>query len=931
MEKISVSSEGSNLETGKLECIKIYHLRHPEDRIQFAAFSNHLSTLRRKVLSSFLDTPGGEEQYSYLKSQFADSDVITLFLSSHFDEAYSTKEMINLLKEYAAKGKYIWPIIARSYYWEDTELGQFPIFFGDDKPIASIRDQDEIFKQLIAKIDSEVTLMLADKWVQEGNKYDHQRLFEKALIAYKASSQHISNYPPAIFGQGKTLQKMHRLEEARQYFDAILSQCSQIQPQDSQIQSKGKDILSSAKNRLHVTLDLISTCYKGHVLLAQEKLDEALLAYRNVLMMIDTPTDIRQKQLCAQAYCGEGDAYQQLGRQESNLEQALDAYYKAKGLDPINPIYLDRIGQICLLMSTHSQSNLYFEQAQETYKLLLRYHPKHSLGYVGQGNILYYSHHYQAAFDAYMQAIQLDPHETRAYSGKGYALLASGNPEKALTDFDKALILEPNNAYLHYGKGQALASLERYREASESYQRVDHYKLHQAANFFLHYAETLLALGKLASTCGDLQAQAVHYYEKATDYYYKSTEHGGSEQDQYFGLGKTYFAGGIWATAQLFFNNAMTHTPTMAEAYLEMGKTCIEMERTQEEAYIYFEDARQYCRNAISKIDEADVETAFGDAHYRTAERSLPQINNEALNISQAHYEKANSLHERAPAFVGLGKILMLRYHYKEAIDTFDRALELQPRLVECYFLKGKCYYELNRYDMAYDMYKIYKEALSTNIHVVPLQLQKMLSDTLLAMKRYPDAIDILDDMIMRMLKIEDMREDVANAYGSKGTAFERQGRYQEALYCLIRAYEFDKSIPWQIQYGSTLQEIHFSFERTLRSNPKNAFIHKCIGEILILKERPEDAINAYNQAIIHGDRSADIYYRRGYAYEQCKEYQRAFDEYSEALNIDPKNQYAQQGKTRLASYLENIVYETEQNHNGFLKRFISWFKPFRI
>lgn len=528
MDQVATSSESMMRNIEPTKHIKIGHLHLEEDKYYFGQFSNHLSVLRDKIINISLVAPAGEERYSYLKSQFEKVDVIILFLSSEFETKYGDKMIVDLLKEYFKKGIRIWPIIAKQYHWTASRFCQFSIFFGEDKPIASTNPPEEALTQLVIKIDSEVTLMLADKWVQEGLNYAHQRRFVEALVAYERSFQYVSNHPPALFGKGQVLRLMNRHGEAEQCFDNIFYQCPQIQ-QNSLAQLKGKNIYSLASKQL----ELIQICYKGHAFLAVGKIEEALIEFQKVHALANIAI-AAQKQLCAEAYCATGDAYQKLNGQTSNFEQALSAYYKAKDFNPYNPKYLDKIGQIYIARYIHSQSNSFYEQAWEIYTELTVSHPNYALGYVGWGDILYLSDRFQDAVKAYERAIQLDSCEARAYSGKGYALLMSDNLQDALIDFDKTLALEPNDARHYYGKGRVLERLQRYREAQQLYQNAYHYRL-RSVNFLIHYAEVFLALGRIASLCGDQQTQANRHYGQAVELYKEAAFHSGREGEKHFG------------------------------------------------------------------------------------------------------------------------------------------------------------------------------------------------------------------------------------------------------------------------------------------------------------------------------------------------------------------------------------------------------------
>ena len=307
-------------------------------------------------------------------------------------------------------------------------------------------------------------------------------------------------------------------------------------------------------------------------------------------------------------------------------------------------------------------------------------------------------------------------------------------------------------------------------------------------------------------------------------------------------------------------------------------------------------------------MDESDILTAYGDAYYYYSKKLDSKQSYDCLKKALEYYRRATDIRKHAMAYFGLGKTYEALHYYREAIDALDHALKSTPRFAECYFIKGKCYYEL---DHPADAYALYRKAITFGFDKAPVR--NPIGDALLKMKRYSEATDIFDEVIT------DARNGVAHAYCGKGTAFEALGRYEEALQCFQQANKLIPSICLRPPYSRILQDISSFFEGELRTDTQDALAYKNKGDaLLLLGERMKDAKDAYTRAIECGGRTANVYCGRGEAYSRLQEYRRAIKDYKEALKINPSDQQAQQGKEAAESMIA-------QHQGNFLKRFYAW------
>ena len=879
-----------------IEIVYLYNSIEQKDVFTFKLLYNHLAQLRRKkLIHEWESSLAGTTLQDELNSKLEQAHIIILLISSSFnaEDRYSGAETVELVRKCFDKGACVWPIIIGPVYL--SSYSEYDTFYGQgEKAVQSSASQDEACRQIASKIGAEIVQMLSKAWAHNGDKCYRQMYLSQslsvALSAYECSLSYVHNYPPALLGKGRILHKQGKLEEARQYFGAIVSP-------NTSLLKKEKDAIPF--DNQHNSLEY--ACYRGHALLELKQFPEARQAFQEVYQHIALPVDSTQRKVCAEAYCGEGDACRMLGNQvadsTTHYNLALEAYYKAIELVPDNPIYLLGMGKTYIGLANSSESKYFYEKALDIYKQITHRWPDYVTGWVEKGNTHYYLHQANEALVAYNQALTLQPYEVHAYGGKGYAMLELENPNEALAAFEKALSLERNESGYLYGQGLAQASLGRYQDAITSYDKSCDCGF-AGLSLVVYRAIALLELGDTERLNGK-QAQEISYYKDAFDSFNNALKRGWREPDIiHYGLGKIFFAYGHWNSALQHYKQAIDLAPYKADAYLELGKTQIAL-GNNEEGVAAFEQASLHCHHPESTITRADTELAYGDFYSDIA--GTPTSKNYYIyqEKARASYQRVVHMNESVLAYIGLGKAYAALHYNKEAIDTLSHALYLNPQLAECYFIKGRCYYELGQFTEAYSLYE---RAISFGFNTVSVRIAQ--GEALLAMKSYIKAIKVFDDII------EESGEETAYAYCEKGFAFHALGKNDEALQSFCEADRDDSAMCSKPRYRHILQDIRSSLEGLLHGNPYDAFIYKQKGDVLLLlRESVREAIEAYSSAIKYAEGSADVYYRRGEVYNllyesnsSLKEYSQAFKNYKTALELDANHIQARHGKETIES-----------------------------
>jgi tetratricopeptide (TPR) repeat protein len=304
----------------------------------------------------------------------------------------------------------------------------------------------------------------------------------------------------------------------------------------------------------------------------------------------------------------------------------------------------------------------------------------------------------------------------------------------------------------------------------------------------------------------------------------------------------------------------------------------------------------------------ASYKNAEGDAQYKNEQYK------EALNA----YDQAIQLNPRcAPAYNGKGNVLHDLKRDEEALNAYDQAIQLNPRCAPAYNGKGNVLHDLKRdeealnaYDQAiqlkpndaYPYYnkgntlyhlKRYEEALAAYDQAIFLDSNYALAyngkgNALYHLKRYEEALAAYDQAIF-------LDSNYALAYNGKGNALYHLKRYKEALAAYDQAVLLDPNYaPAYNGKGAILydlkqyEEALIVYERAILLDPYDASAHNNMGIILYCLKRYEEAVSVYDQVIFLDSGNALAYYNKGTALYHLKRYKEAASIYEQAIFLGP-------------------------------------------
>jgi tetratricopeptide (TPR) repeat protein len=142
--------------------------------------------------------------------------------------------------------------------------------------------------------------------------------------------------------------------------------------------------------------------------------------------------------------------------------------------------------------------------------------------------------------------------------------------------------------------------------------------------------------------------------------------------------------------------------------------------------------------------------------------------------------EIQNKMPDIAGELIGKGDLLLDQGKHEEALKFFEKALEIDPRDVHVWNLKGICLGEIGKH---YDAMHCYEKALSFDSQYVHAWNNKGFA--LNQLRRFEEALRCLD----KAVEIDPQHFD---AWNNKGWALYNLNRYEEALRCYDKALEID-------------------------------------------------------------------------------------------------------------------------------------------
>ena len=232
---------------------------------------------------------------------------------------------------------------------------------------------------------------------------------------------------------------------------------------------------------------------------------------------------------------------------------------------------------------------------------------------------------------------------------------------------------------------------------------------------------------------------------------------------------------------------------------------------------------------------------------------------------------------------INLGKCYFELGQMEQAISSYKKATEYQPKWEIGFTLLGQIYSFQENVDQAI---KAYKKAISLNPDCIDSHFN--LGLTLRKQGNLEEAIEAYNNVMS-------IEPDNADAYNNRGNAFKEQGKLEEALedYNKVLALKPDwadthYNVGIALKEQGKLDGAIEAYNRALALKPDFADVYNNMGNALQEQGNLEEAIEAYNEALAIKPDDAEAYNNMGNALQGQGKLEEAIEAYNKALSITP-------------------------------------------
>jgi tetratricopeptide (TPR) repeat protein len=274
---------------------------------------------------------------------------------------------------------------------------------------------------------------------------------------------------------------------------------------------------------------------------------------------------------------------------------------------------------------------------------------------------------------------------------------------------------------------------------------------------------------------------------------------------------------------------------------------------------------------------------------------------------------------DHAKIFYEQGLINYQQTKYKDAIQKFSKAIQVNPNFAQAYNQRGNAYYRLHNYEKSQ---ADSSEAIRLNPRDVNAYYDRGFS--LYTLGNYNGAIADYNQAIQlnpnsanfyyarglarskikeKQAAIEDLNKALAinpqyaEAYLERGTIYRRQGLKLQAVKDLDRAVELQPENPeFYYQRGLANYKLNQKFAarkdftKVLELSPNHIQAYLSRADVYSDLTDPQKAYADLNQALLLDPKYADTYIHWGNFRMKQNDQNGAIDEFNKALALEPKN-----------------------------------------
>lgn len=236
---------------------------------------------------------------------------------------------------------------------------------------------------------------------------------------------------------------------------------------------------------------------------------------------------------------------------------------------------------------------------------------------------------------------------------------------------------------------------------------------------------------------------------------------------------------------------------------------------------------------------------------------------------------------------------------YKEATESFNKSLKINPLSTITYYMLANTYMERNMQDEAIEAYK-------KTVQIDPnyIKAYLALSQIFRASQMYPEALQQLklaEAVSISNQEIKKLWDDISFEYMAdcldKGVDAFLSGNKQSAYDLLNKALKIKSDFAYSYYTLAYFYFSEYNYKEAEESLNKAIEIdfqfwpaHKLLGDIYLQKGAYEKAVAEYQEALVFKYDNVDIHNDLGLALVQLERYDEAFMHLQEASKLDPGN-----------------------------------------
>jgi tetratricopeptide (TPR) repeat protein len=350
------------------------------------------------------------------------------------------------------------------------------------------------------------------------------------------------------------------------------------------------------------------------------------------------------------------------------LQEAISDFSQAIDLDPFSiEAYLDR-GRTYLLTSD-------YEQAVEDFAVILKMNDKHVEAINLQAVARQALGQLQESIEALQKAIALDKNHIDSYLKLAEVYRTQGAYEEALDNFREAIRINPSLPEVYHGRGRLYASLQppQYADAYIDFGRAIKLSAGGAADVYTDWGDALLRQRNFPEAAKVLE---------------QATTADRSAARAHFLLGQAKYEAGDFAGAVESYTYVLDNiNARFVQAYVGRARANRALGNRDKQRTPY-DLALQDLNQALQLTpDLADAYLERGDVYHRLGEEQLAiEDFNRAVQLEEQQFTDDPARRKRTPQpYNRLGELFLEQGNYSEAINSFNKAIEIDSEFAEGY------------------------------------------------------------------------------------------------------------------------------------------------------------------------------------------------------------------------------------------------------